>query len=205
MKNKYSVTLAPVTLGDCEIISQWTSSETWVYASGIRAYMSPTDVQAFLNRVDDEFLLACTDDGQAIGVVSWKQDDTPGNYTVGSMIGDADMWGAGFGLESVILLVGMLFDSRNAHRVGFTCGVFNKRAVENFCSGIMKVEGVLRDYYFLDGQYYDALMGSILRDDYYAVREPSYIIPPAEKVAAQLVLDEFIRRNPMLPHSKPGE
>ncbi|TLQ46313.1 GNAT family N-acetyltransferase [Streptomyces marianii] len=205
MKNKYSVTLAPVTRDDYEIISKWTSSKTWVYASGIQAYMSPTDVETFLNRIDDEFLLVCTDDDQAIGVVSWKQTDTPGNYVVGSMIGDPEMWGAGFGLESVILLVGMLFDSRNAHRVEFNCGVFNRGAVENFCSGIMKIEGILRDYFFLDGQYYDALIGSILRDEYYALREPSSIIPPAEKAAARLVLDEFIKQNPILPYSEPGK
>ncbi|MER5501431.1 MULTISPECIES: GNAT family N-acetyltransferase [unclassified Streptomyces] len=205
MMNKHSVTLAPITGSDCEIISQWTSSKAWVYASGIRAHMSPADVESFFGRVDDEFLLVCTDDGQAIGVVSWKQTDTPGNYVVGSMIGDSEMWGAGFGLESVIHLVGMLFDSRNAHRVEFNCGVFNKGAVENFCSGIMRIEGILRDYYFLDGQYYDALIGSILRDEYYAMREPSSIVPSDEKAAARLVLEEFIKKNPIIPHGGSDE
>lgn len=197
MRNKNSVTLAPVTRADYETISQWTSSDTWLYASGIHSYISPSDLERFFDKVEDDFLLACTDDGQPIGLVSWKEGDTPGNYLVGSMIGDAEMWGAGFGSESVILLLGMLFDSRNAHRVQFVCGVFNKGAVENFCSGLMKVEGVLRDYYFVDGAYYDALVGSILRDEYYAVRGPSEIVPSADKKAARLLLEEFLERNPI--------
>ncbi|MFE2970188.1 GNAT family N-acetyltransferase [Streptomyces sp. NPDC059340] len=197
MKNKYSVTLEPVTGGDYETISQWTSSKTWVYTSGIHSYSSPADLEMFFKRVDDRFLLVCADDGQAIGVVSWKETETPGNYVVGSMIGDPEMWGAGFGLESGILLLDMLFDSRNAHRVQFACGVFNRRAVENFCSGLIRIEGVLRDYYFIDGSYHDALVGSILRDEYYAAREPAEIVPAPEKEASRTILEEFLTKNPI--------
>ncbi|MCA1268672.1 GNAT family N-acetyltransferase [Streptomyces rubiginosohelvolus] len=203
--SKHSVTLAPVDHEDYEMISRWTSSDTWIYASGIQAHMSATDVEKFLARVDDNFLVVCTQDGQAIGLVSWKQEDTPGNYVVGSMIGDPHMWGAGFGLESVIILVGMLFESRNAHRVGFSCGAFNERAVENFCAGIITVEGILRDYYFVDGQYYDALVGSILRDEFYARRESTPVIPVAEKKAARAVIGEFIRKNPIVPRGEQAE
>ncbi|MFJ5048598.1 GNAT family N-acetyltransferase [Streptomyces sp. NPDC088719] len=203
--SKYSVTLAPLGQDDYEMISLWTSSATWIYASGIQAHMSAAGVEQFLARVDDNFLLVCTQDGQAIGLVSWKQEDTPGNYVIGSMIGDPDMWGAGFGLESVIILVGMLFDSRNAHRVEFSCGAFNQRAVENFCSGIITIEGILRDYYFVDGQYYDALVGSILRDEFYARRESSPIIPVGEKEAARATIGEFIRKNPIVPRDGQAE
>jgi RimJ/RimL family protein N-acetyltransferase len=201
MPDKYSVALAPVTEDDYALLSQWTSSNTWVYASGIQSHISAAELKAFLDRVDDEFLLVCTPDGQAIGMVSWKPTDTPGNYVVGTMIGDADMWGAGFGLEATILLVGMLFDSKNAHRVEFTCGLFNRRAVESFCSGLIMVEGILRDYYFVDGAHHDALIGSILRDEYYSVREPSEIIPAKDKKAARRIVAEFLEKNPIVPRN----
>jgi diamine N-acetyltransferase len=200
-----------MTGSDYETISQWTSSKTWVYASGIHSYSSPADLEMFFKRVDDRFLLVCTDDGQAIGVVSWKETETPGNYVVGSMIGDPEMWGAGFGLESVILLLDMLFDSRNAHRVQFVCGVYNQGAVANFCSGLIRVEGILRDSFFVDGSYHDALVGSILRDEYYAARTPEEIIPAAEKAAARTTIEEFLTKNPIAlralwkPNSAPME
>jgi RimJ/RimL family protein N-acetyltransferase len=201
MPDKYSVSLAPMAEGDYPLLSQWTSSNTWVYASGIQSHIGVTELKEFLDRVDDKFLMVCTPDGQAIGMVSWKPTDTPGNYVVGTMIGDPHMWGAGFGLEATILLVGMLFDSKSAHRVEFTCGLFNRRSVENFCSGLIKVEGILRDYYFVDGTYHDALIGSILRDEYYAVREPLEIVPADDKKAARRIVADFLDKNPIvLPH-----
>jgi diamine N-acetyltransferase len=204
MSDKYSVTLAAVTEEDYALLSQWTSSNTWVYASGIQSHISPAELKAFLDRVDDKFLMVCTHDGLPIGMVGWKPTDTPGNYVVGAMIGDSDMWGIGFGLEATILLVGMLFDSKKAHRVEFTCGVFNRMAVENFCSGMITVEGILRDYYFVDGAYHDALIGSILRDEYYARREPSEIVPAKDKEAARRIVVNFLEKNPIVPRTSPA-
>lgn len=204
MPDKFAVTLAPVTEDDYALLSQWTSSNAWVYASGIQSYTSAAQLKEFFDRVDDEFLIVCTHDGLAIGLVSWRPTDTPGNFIVGTMIGDADMWGAGFGLESTMLLVGMLFGSKNAHRVEFTCGAFNRRAVETFCSGLITVEGILRDYFFVDGVYHDALIGSVLRDEYYAAREPSEIVPAQEKDAARRIIVEFLEKNPIAPRNRAG-
>jgi diamine N-acetyltransferase len=200
--NNYSVKLASVTEGDYALLSQWTSSNAWVYASGMQMHTSAAELKAFFDRVDDEFLIVCTHDGLAIGLVSWKPTGTPGNFVVGTMIGDADMWGAGFGLEATILLVRMLFDSKNAHRVEFTCGVFNRQSVESFCSGLIVVEGILRDYYFVDGEYHDALIGSILRDEYYAAREPSEIVPAKDKESARRIVAEFLDKNPIVARGR---
>jgi diamine N-acetyltransferase len=204
MPGKYSVTLAPVTEEDYALLAQWTSSNTWVYASGIQSYVSVAELKAFLDRADDTFLMVCTTDGQAIGMVGWKPTDTPGGYVVGTMIGDLDMWDVGFGLEATLLLIGMLFDSKSAHRVEFTSGVFNRRMVEIFCSGLVTVEGILRDYYFVDGAYHDALIGSILKNEYYAMREPSEIVPSKDKEAAQRMVADFLEKNPIVPRASPA-
>jgi diamine N-acetyltransferase len=157
----------------------------------------------FLDRSGGEFLMVCTPDGQAIGTVSWTPTQAPGNYVIGVMIGDRDMWGVGFDLEAKILLAGILFGAKRAHRVEFTCGLYNRRPVENFCAGQITVEGVLRDYYFVDGQYHDGLIGSILRNEYYAVREPSAIIPAEDKEAARRIAAEFLEKNPIAPRNSP--
>jgi RimJ/RimL family protein N-acetyltransferase len=168
--------------------------------------MSGAELKAFLDHVDqagEEFLLVYAPDGQAIGMVSWKPADTPGNYVVGTIIGDADMWGVGFGFEATVLVVGMLFDSKRAHRVEFTCGVFNRRAVTDICSGgLITVEGILRDYFFIDGEYHDAVIGSILRNEYYALREPSEVIPANDKDEARRIIADFIEKNPIKPRSE---
>jgi diamine N-acetyltransferase len=204
MPGKYSVVLAPMTEQDYALLAQWTSSNTWVYAAGFQGHVSAAELKAYLDRADDTYQMVCTADGQAIGMVSWKPTRTPGGYVVGTMIGDSDMWDAGFGLEATILLVGMLFDSKNAHRVEFTCGVFNRRMVEIFCSGLVTVEGILRDYYFIDGSYHDALIGSVLRDEYYAQRKPSEIVPAQDKKAAQRIVADFLAKNPIVPRTSPA-
>ena len=197
MKAKYSVALTPITEHDYELLSKWSSSPSWVYASGTMQFMSPSEFKEFTRRVKDTFLIVRTAEGQAIGTVSYRATGAPGNFVVGSMIGDAEMWGMGFGVESVMLLVDILFNSKNAHRVEFTCGLYNKGAVHNFCSGFMQIEGILRDYYFIDGTYYDAVVGSVLRDEYYAMMPTSETVPAAEKNEARKILDEHLRSHPI--------
>jgi diamine N-acetyltransferase len=208
MPDKYSVTLAPVTKDDHSLISQWLSSDSWVYASGAQGWVSAAALKRFLDYVDkgdEEFLLVYAPDGQAIGMVSWKATSTPGNYVVGTMIGDADMLGVGFGLEATILLVGMLFDSKRAHRVEFTCGVYNRRAVTDICTGgLITVEGILRDYFFIGGEYHDAVIGSILRNEYYALRAPSEFISAKDKYEARRIVADFIEKNPIAPRNRLG-
>lgn len=199
MSDKQSVKLAPVTESDYGLLAQWISSNAGLYASGMKNHASAADVKAFLEQADDEYMLVCTPDGEALGSVGWKPADTPGNYVVGAMIGDAGMWGAGFGLEATVQLVGMLFDSKNAHRVEFICGVYNRYSVETFCSGMITIEGLLRDYFFVDGTYHDALIGSILREEYYAVRKPSEVIPAEDKAAAQKLVTNFLDKHPIVP------
>jgi diamine N-acetyltransferase len=203
---KYSVTLAPLTRDDHALLTQWTSSSSWVYASGTHGRMSSAELKAFIDHIDqsdEEFVLVYAPDGQAIGMVSSKPTGTPGNYVVGIIIGDADMWGIGFGFEATALAVGMLFDSKRAHRVEFITGAFNRRAISDICSGgLITVEGILRDYFFIDGEYHDALIGSILRDEYYALRGPSEVIPAKEKDEARRIIADFIEKNPIAPRSK---
>jgi diamine N-acetyltransferase len=205
---KYSVTLEPVTKDDHVLLSQWTSSNSWVYASGVQGRMSAAELKGFLDHVDqgdEEFWLVYAPDGQAIGMVNWKPTGTPGNYVMGTMIGDADMWGVGFGLEATMLAMGMLFDSKRAHRVEFMSGVFNLRAVADMCSdGLVTVEGILRDYFFIDGEYHDAVIGSILRNEYYAQWEPSEVIPAKDKDEARRIVADFIEKNPIVPRNRLG-
>jgi diamine N-acetyltransferase len=202
MKADYSVDLAPITDHDYELLSKWSSSPSWVYASGTVQFMSPDEFKEFAKKVKDTFLLVRTREGQAIGTVSYRETAVPGNFTVGSMIGDAELWGMGFGVESAMRLIDMLFNSKNAHRVEFTGGLFNKGIIQSFCSGFIRIEGILRDYYFVDGAYHDAVIGSVLRDEYYSMMPASETVPAAEKDEARNLLDEYLQSHPIALREK---
>lgn len=205
-----SVELSPIsTDDDYESLARWASSAAGIYASGERNFVSAAAFRESLRGSADTFLMVRDREGRAIGAVSWRPMECQGNYTIGNMIGERDLWDGGLGVESVGQLIEYLFHARNAHRVQFICGTYNKPMIEIYCSGLIHVEGVLRDYYFLDGTYHDAVIGSILQADYYSALagmnlRPFDVIPAAEKERARGILLDYLQKNPIrvTPESK---
>lgn len=192
-----SVTLAPVKDRDYELLSQWASSKSWVYAGGSRQYLNADTFRKLIEGGRDNFLMVNDRDGRSIGAVTWRDGQYPASFEIGTMIGDDARWQIGFGIESVLAIIGQLFDTKHAHRVEFICGVFNKPAIQACCSGLIQIEGVLRDYYYFDGTYHDAVIGSILREEYYSMVRPSETVPKAEQDEARHILGEYLEQNPI--------
>lgn len=193
-----SVTLAPITEHDYQVFSQWSSSSSWVYATGAPSYLTAEQARDFIENIDDTFLMVRTVDGGTIGAVSWASLNVPGNYSVGIIVGDEQKWGAGFGMEAVVLAMRFLFDFKNAHRVEFKFGAFNLKVLEYLCSGLARIEGVLRDYYFIDGRYQDAIIGSVLRDEFYALVPPEKVVRDDDQERAKKLLTEYLGKNPIV-------
>ena len=137
-------------------------------------------------------------DGRSIGAVTWRVGQYAASFEIGTMIGDTARWQIGFGVEAVFAIVGLLFDTKHAHRVEFICGVFNKPAIQACCSGLIQIEGILRDYYYFDGVYHDAIIGSILRQDYYVLVRPGQTVPQAEIDESRHILDDYLAKNPIV-------
>jgi diamine N-acetyltransferase len=193
-----SVSLGPVTDRDYALMCEWASSATWIYAGGSRHYVSPDQFRKMIESSRDTFLMVRDRAGQSIGAVSWRTGQYRVSFEIGIMIGDSALWQSGFGIEAVIALLGLLFDNMHAHRVEFICGVFNKPAIQACCSGLIRIEGVMRDYYYLDGAYHDAVIGSILRDEYYSMTRPAENIPRTELKEARRILGEYLDNNPIM-------
>lgn len=193
-----SVTLGPVTDRDHELISRWTESKSWVYAGGSRQYLNADAVRRLMESGRDTFLMVRDRDGRSIGAVTWHPGQYAASFEIGTMIGDTGRWQIGFGVEAVFALMALLFDTKHAHRVEFICGVFNKPAIQACCSGLLQIEGILRDYYYFDGTYHDAIIGSILREEYYALTSPGQTVPLAEIEESRQILDDYLAKNPIV-------
>jgi diamine N-acetyltransferase len=193
-----SVRLGPVTDRDYEVISRWTESKSWVYAAGAPHYLNADEVRKLIEGGRDHFLMVRDRDGRSIGTVSWRTGQYPASFEIGTMIGDTARCQIGFGVEAVFAIVGLLFDARHAHRVEVICGVFNKPAIQACCSGLIQIEGILRDYYYFDGTYHDAIIGSILREEYYALVRPEQTVPKAEIDEARHILHDYVTKNPIV-------
>ncbi|WP_164477902.1 GNAT family N-acetyltransferase [Nocardioides pantholopis] len=113
--------------------------------------------------------IACvvTKDGQTIGFVRWVARKYAGSYEIGGLVEQPAQWDLGMGAEGTGLALEHLFHACNAHRVQFLVGAFNLRTLRMVLSLGLPVEGILRDYFFLDGEYHDGIVTSVLREEFY--------------------------------------
>ena len=87
---------------------------------------------------------------------------------MGIIIGEPEQLGKGYGTEALMLLLGYSFDELNLHRVFLRVVDFNQRAIESYLKCGFSKEGRLRDAIFLDGDYHDVVVMSILEEEFRA-------------------------------------
>jgi len=164
------VRLRPVAEADHALFPHWISfSEAGALAgAGGSDSMATDSWTTELTSPNSHYVLIETHHGEKVGTVSWREKAHPHSFEMGGLVGATDLWDSGYGMEAALLVLDYLFEQANAHRVQLVAGLYNARTVAFMVQDGVTVEGVLRDYLYLDGSYHDALIGSILRDEYYA-------------------------------------
>ena len=82
------------------------------------------------------------------------------------LIGEPSAWGRGFGSEAARLTVAYGFDKLNLETIYLGVNTENTRAIKSYENAGFVREGVRRKLIYRNGRYYDALMMSILREEY---------------------------------------
>ncbi|KMK95013.1 GNAT family N-acetyltransferase [Rossellomorea marisflavi] len=166
------VTLVPFEEEDVELIYQWRQSDlTSTLMSGSLNFVSLSEMKEQMKQDKSRYVGVKTNAGRKIGFISWHEVKTQGNYQIGGTIGDPSIWDEGYGVEATKLVMDYLFHFKNAHRLQFVTGLYNTRTIGMLMKHTTQIEGILRDYYFLDGSYHDAVICSVLRDEYYEYYE----------------------------------
>ncbi|GLV93834.1 MULTISPECIES: GNAT family N-acetyltransferase [Streptomyces] len=139
---------------------------------------------------------------RTVGAVHFKAQGPVGGYVLGGAIGDRELWRRGLGAEAFDLLIDHLFHARNAHRVQFTTALYNKNVLRLVTGVGFTLEGILREYFYLDGRHHDGAVWGLLRHEYYAAVEELKrtdatfslpdAIPEADKEQARRLLAEYI-------------
>jgi RimJ/RimL family protein N-acetyltransferase len=85
---------------------------------------------------------------------------------VGILIGDKQHRGHGYGQEAVRLVIAHAFDKMNLRKI--TSGMYsgNTASQKMFEKIGFKLEGRLREHFFSEGVYYDALRYGLLRSEW---------------------------------------
>ena len=79
---------------------------------------------------------------------------------------DPKLWGKGYILKIQECLKKYVFETLDYNRLHGVTMISNERTISSILSCGMKKEGLLRDYYFKNGNYIDGWMYSMLKSDY---------------------------------------
>ena len=164
--------LRPVCKDDLRSLQRWANDpETRKIIGEVMPTGAVETEKWFEDLIDDEsrvwFMVVLRENNKIIGETGLMRMSHPWRATDLTMIiGEEDERGKGYGSEAINLLLDFAFGSLNFHRVAIGVVGFNENAIKFYERVGFKKEGVQRDGYFYNHQYYDFVMMSILDREY---------------------------------------
>ncbi|MFH1777832.1 MAG: GNAT family protein [Candidatus Omnitrophota bacterium] len=177
---------SPFIIGEKLYLRGWEREDlkgdmfNWTNDSQVTHYMSRGLKPNVLEVMQKEYEQLINSNTDVIFVIVDKKTDKPigiaglhamnplvhsAEYRI--MIGEKDYWSKGYGTEANSLIVAYGFDKLNLHKVYLGVNADNVGAVKSYEKTGFKREGVLRDEIYRNGRYYDAVVMSILREEFY--------------------------------------
>lgn len=85
---------------------------------------------------------------------------------IGIHIGEKDYWDRGFGTKAMQLILKFGFESLNLHRLYLRVFETNQRAIRSYEKAGFIIEGKMRQAHFMNGDYFDVLLMSVLQQEW---------------------------------------
>lgn len=136
------------------------------------ARLSRDEVRAYLEECSKSFQKVSefaieTADGRHIGGCALRDfNQVARSAEFGIVIGEADYRGKGYGTEVTRLVVRVGFEEFNLNRIWLNVNENHAAAIRAYEKAGLVKEGLLREYGFGHGSYYNAYIMSILRSDF---------------------------------------
>ena len=116
---------------------------------------------------DVMFGLALHEGGVLVGVSGLHQVDPIGRKAqLGLLIGSSVHWGKGYGTEATRLMLDYAFRTLNLHKVGLQVFSNNPAGRRVYEKAGFRLEGTLREDYFVEGTYVDVHCMGLLRSEW---------------------------------------
>lgn len=167
------VVLRPVERDDLERLWRWYfDTDTWQKVKG--EPVSPVPFEAYVAKWErtlaepgDDARFAVEAGGDLIGRCDmFGFDHLARNAQIGITIGDPSARGRGFGKDIVRTLLAYGFRYRNLERIGLTVLETNVAAIKAYRATGFVEEGRRRRFAYVDGEYVDELLFSVLREEW---------------------------------------
>jgi len=107
-----------------------------------------------------------------IGTIGLRHIDHANKLaTSGTLIGDKNYWGQGFGRDAKMLLLDYAFDTLGLRRVKSSVLEYNDRSLRMNRACGYRQEGVLRQERFKEGRYWDEILLAVMREEWEPIWE----------------------------------
>lgn len=128
--------------------------------------------QGRLEREEDHIFAIEAEDGTYIGNIGLHSISHENRQAMlGIIIGEKSYRGQGYGTDAIGAMLRWVFEYLNLNRVYLTVYAFNERAIRCYEKSGFRHEGSMRQARYTEGQYFDELMMSILRDEFWGKQE----------------------------------
>jgi Acetyltransferases, including N-acetylases of ribosomal proteins len=161
---------------DLDALYNWyNDQEVNLWSSGawpLNTLLSKDQIaEKFLDGSSDIYRYAVLNEKDSlIGSIGFKELNVPGHSaTLYVVIGDKTYWGKGYGTDALITLSRFLFTQWNFHRLSLDTWDENIRAIKAYEKVGFKIEGRQRQARFILGNYHDAILMGLLRDEFLAL------------------------------------
>jgi len=169
------INLRPLTTDDAALTFSWRQSAR---AQLLNKGAESVEQQArwIASRPASEFnFMIELKDGRAVGMISLTDVDRinsraePGRFLIGE---EAAVQGVPVAAEAMLLVYELAFDRLRLHRVCGTVAGDNTRMIKWQLFMGMTQEGRLRDHYFINDHFQDAVFFGLLEPDYRRIAMP---------------------------------
>lgn len=178
----------PSTDAEIALITTWLAenSRGAALSADLRENTTAAGIRAALDAGLQMRLVVDRDD-DPVGITTWRCTNGLRNYEFSILIGAPELWLSGVGAEAAMQVVDQLFMIYDAHKVSVTTGAHNPYVSPALARGGFTLDGVLRDHFYIDGEYCDALVWSLIAAEHRALVAASAATPFAyrPRVAAQ--------------------
>lgn len=163
--------IRPLEMDDLDLLYEWYNDQEfsyWISGNWPETTLMRRDELEKRFYEEDPNRYAITDvKDNLIGTIGFDQVNISARSARIFMgIGQKDLWGKGFGTDSLRIFIKFLFTQWNFRRLTAETWQNNTRAISCYQKLGFVVEGNLRESYYVDGKYFDAVILGLLKKDF---------------------------------------
>lgn len=151
---------------DAKVFFEWANNPDLIKYVGPCLSVSAEDEYKRISEKKNRLVLVIEAEGKAIGYIYLDIDEKNKKAEFSIAIGEKDCRGKGYGREAAQKALQYAFNELNLNKLFLKVLTFNDPAIRLYERMGFKKEGLLRQDVFLDGEFEDFIIMSILKKEW---------------------------------------